>query len=73
MGDFIPDIIAIHNSSTIARQRQFEWKPKEDITTYELTLCLPILLMVVQGCAWDMGALIECQPASVQRHWEEIK
>lgn len=29
---------------TIVKPLQLEWKPKEDITTYELAMCLPFFI-----------------------------
>ena len=36
---------------------QMEWNPKDDITTYELALCLPILMMRHPIMEWMIGDL----------------
>lgn len=36
---------------------EIEWNPKEDITTYELALCLPILMSIHPIMGWMIGDL----------------
>jgi hypothetical protein len=48
--------------------KTYLWKPKEDITPYELALCLPIML---DKRIMDFEELILSLPENVQRHFEE--
>jgi hypothetical protein len=61
------DNIINGGSLTIRQPLWISWKPKEDITTYELAQCLPIL-MTVSGIYEEF---IDGYPdASYLRHFE---
>ena len=54
--------------------RSFKYKPQPDITTYELSLCM--YLLMVQ--AWnkslrDEQKIYDQLPSSVQRHFEVVR
>lgn len=58
------------SSVAIHIPKQYIWKPKEDITAYELALCLPMLM----SRGWyDMEAVVKSLPDNAARHFEEIK
>ena len=51
-------IISINNSSVITKTiipLQVIWKPKEDISTYELALCLPYLLRLAYIMPYEIN------------------
>jgi hypothetical protein len=50
--------------------KQYIWKPKEDITAYELALC--VQLFVIKD-SFSFGLLIENLPENAKRHFEEVK
>jgi len=57
------------NSVSIRIPKSYNWKPKEDITAYELALCLPVLT----GKNWyDVEYLIEALPENARRHFEQV-
>lgn len=66
--------IADGETFRIREPKKFIWKPKEDITTYELALSVPILTRsVVAGFSiQDVEETIESLPENVKRHFEEI-
>lgn len=49
-------------------QPQFNWNPKEDITAYELSLCLPFLFGDHYGIA-----TISSLPDNAQRHFQRVR
>ena len=55
----------------LTQPKQYEWKPKEDITTYELALCVPII--VYGGYNHGVEYLIIALPENAQRHFQEIE
>lgn len=56
------------NSVRIRIPKSHIWKPKEDITTYELALCLPVLT----GRNWyNLEYFIEALPESARCHFEQ--
>ena len=55
------------------KPKEYLWKPQEDITAYELALCMPALLAVTGDCWQNWEQLINELPEGVQRHFEEIK
>lgn len=56
------------NSFLIRIPKSYNWRPKEDITAYELALCLPVLV----GKSWyDAEYFIETLPENVRRHFEQ--
>jgi len=58
------------SSNTIRLPKQYKWIPKEDISAYELALCIP----VVTATYWhDAESYIEGLPESARRHFEEVK
>jgi hypothetical protein len=54
-------------SITIKSPKRYSWKPREDITAYELALCLPILM----GNGWDIEPVVHTLPENARRHFEE--
>jgi hypothetical protein len=48
-------------------QKRYDWKPKEDITAYELALCVPVML---SNGGWGLECMIEALPESARRHFE---
>jgi len=52
-----------NHEDMIARFTQYHWKPKLDITVYELALCIPCFF----------GAAVEDLPIEAKRHFVEIK
>lgn len=58
----------------IRKPKKFIWRPKEDITTYELALTMPIWTRsTVAGFSiQDVEEVIESLPENVKRHFEEI-
>lgn len=49
--------------------KPYFWKPKKDITVYELVLCFPLL----SWRGWfDAECAISELPENCQRHFEEI-
>lgn len=57
----------VHNNTVheilLFKPRKYEWRPKEDITAYELALCLPYLLG---------GTLEKDESIPFHRHFIEI-
>lgn len=51
------------------RTRQFLWNPQQDITAYELAMCLKVLLVRPCGVIEAFKAL----PENCKRHFEELK
>ena len=51
-------------------EKKYYWKPKEDITAYELALCLPIIFSTSWGLVEDMIADL---PEAARRHFEEAE
>jgi hypothetical protein len=62
----------VSNSSAlnINVQKGYKWRPKEDITAYELALCIPVF--GYQG-GWNIIDYIEKLPPQVLRHFVKIK
>ena len=58
--------------TTYVKPKSYMWKPKEDITAYELALCAP---MLINGQGWngDIEPFLLALPESASRHFEEIK
>ena len=54
-------------SMSIILPKAYLWKPKPDISIYELALCLPVFLL-----RNDTGIAIEALPAEARRHFEEL-
>ncbi len=48
---------------------RYNWKPHQDITAYELALCLPILLAHTAGQGIHFGNMIEDLPSEARRHF----
>jgi hypothetical protein len=56
----------------IVKPKQYNWKPQEDITPYELAKALEALLIAASGSGWQALGIIENFPESVRRHFEEV-
>jgi hypothetical protein len=52
----------------VTKIRSCYWEPKEDITTYELALCLGPLLAATGG-RHSVGDFVETIPECAQRHF----
>ena len=50
--------------------KQYLWKPRLDITTYELALAIPILFYGLNDYAVE--SIIDSVPEGVKRHFEEV-
>ena len=48
----------------------FKWEPKKDITTYELALAIPALLVIASPF---VKIELEKAPAEVLRHFRELE
>jgi hypothetical protein len=51
------------------RTRQFLWNPQQDITAYELAMCLKVLLVN----PFDVIEAFKALPENCTRHFEEVK
>lgn len=49
--------------------KQYDWTPLENITPYELALCIPILVFQ----SWNIESLIKNLPENARRHFVEVK
>lgn len=49
--------------------KSYSWNPQEDITTYELALCLPVLLTSIY--VLPVETQINDLPENCRRHFEE--
>lgn len=58
--------ISTGRDARIVIPKSYNWKPKEDITAYELAKCMPYL---AHGNPY--GSL-EREDITVLRHWEEV-
>jgi hypothetical protein len=45
------------------------WEPKEDITVYELSVALGVLLPASGGTLRDLSAVVAEMPTCAQRHF----
>jgi hypothetical protein len=55
---------------TFPSVRTYTWKPQEDITTYELALCMPLMAVGTTRDGWmQMDWMYDHLPAEAQRHW----
>lgn len=46
------------------------WKPKPDITIYELALCMPVLVALVSMWRVDRENMLAALPAFAKRHFD---
>lgn len=49
--------------------KSYRWEPKEDITAYELALCLPVLLISIHRL--PVESQINDLPENCRRHFKE--
>jgi len=63
------DAVGAIASTTFRVPKRYEWQPKEDITTYELALCVSIITRGAYGS--DVEDAIIASPENVQRHFQE--
>jgi len=56
----------------IVKPRQFEFKPQDDITAHELSLCMPMLLSAVTAGSFCVGAMFDALPDNAKRHFFEL-
>ncbi len=54
-----------------ARKKMY-WRPKEDITTWELAMALNVLLPGLKGYS-DLQKVFEGLPQSVARHFQVVE
>ena len=54
--------------------RRYRWKPKKDITTYELSLCLPAVTMMqsMNGGLHNHELIVDGLPENCRRHFKFI-
>jgi hypothetical protein len=72
-----PEITAIDPSSTGIKvtfgnrsQKEFVWHPVEDITTYELARCMPLLIVNADYSIY--GEDLRGLPDNCKRHFREL-
>jgi hypothetical protein len=54
--------------------RHFRWRPRTDITTYELAVCQFLIPMVINGEHWEMQHKVyDKLPIQAQRHFHVFK
>ena len=58
-----------YNTFRINTPKNYDWKPKEDITTFELALCLPAFSFTNK---YDMEFFILQLPDNARRHFEDV-
>jgi hypothetical protein len=66
----VKDGVVTDSGSFFEIPKQYEWKPKEDITIYELALCMPIIVYGAHGV--DIEYMIGALPKNAQRYFEEM-
>jgi hypothetical protein len=49
---------------------EYKWNPKEDITAYELALCVPVLM---SASNYGIQYFIEALPDNARRHFEKTE
>jgi len=55
---------------TFPNVRTYTWQPQQDITTYELALCMPLMAVGTTPDGWtQMDAMYDALPAKARRHW----
>ena len=55
---------------TFPNVRTYTWQPQEDITTYELAFCMPIMAVGTTPDGWmQMDWMYDHLPAEARRHW----
>jgi hypothetical protein len=60
-----------HSSGLRIDQKCYKWKPKQDITTFELAKCIPVMTANVLDS--DIGKLVNNLPENCQRHFNVIE
>ena len=60
------------NLNTIRVPKSYKWSPKEDITAYELSLCIPVIVGR-NIYSYDAEYFIEALPENARRHFELIE
>lgn len=53
------------------KYKNFIWKPQEDITPYELAMCLKLLIGSISGIR-DLSLVFDELPDNCKRHIEAI-
>ena len=56
-------------AGTTYTPKSYSWNPQEDITTYELALCLPVLLISIHRL--PVETQINDLPENCRRHFKE--
>jgi hypothetical protein len=64
-GIFIDGLTGVGNIITLD-SCYYEWEPKEDITAYELALCLPCLIPL------NGADIVKTLPENARRHFKEV-
>jgi hypothetical protein len=59
-------------TNTIYPPRRYDWEPQEDITAYELALCLNVFLIAFSSMIAAEDEL-NALPADARRHFVEVK
>jgi len=66
----VDNSVSSNDLSVMKTPKTYIWKPKEDISVYELALCLPL----ISFRGWfDAEYAISELPENCQRHFEEVK
>ena len=66
----VPDAEGQMRILTFPSVRTYTWQPQEDITTYELALCMPLMTVGTTRDGWmQMDWMYDHLPAEARRHW----
>lgn len=53
--------------------RRFRWTPKQGITTEELAVCLPLVVLSLTGNQMELwGRIYDKMPSNCQQHFEVV-
>jgi len=64
----------INSSMTLSTKiAYYTWEPYEDITAYELSLCMPMMFAETHSCPTGVSQLYDKLPDNCKRHWKEAK
>ena len=68
LNSFVQDT-RLDESYIIRVPKSWMWKPREDVTPYEVAMCLPALLCID---GYQRDRMIASMPDNFARHFEEI-
>lgn len=49
--------------------KKVNWEPKEDITSYEVAMCIPLLLLGIEGRVNELHENLDKLPDNARRHF----